>query len=153
MYKRQFGKFAGSQNKYITDTGCGASIMTAYPGNANGFNELPTGPYSGEHEYENSFKYISPNFNPGIRVWNSTIPEVYHPDLGTPGNSFIPRNDTREPLYSVDMPYNSYFTQPIEGLHNVYESFGMSHKNTRLIIHLLVIIALIYIVYYLYTKR
>lgn len=155
------GNYAGSQNQYITDTGNGACIKTAYPGNANGFNKFDdNGPYSGEHEYDNSYKYISPNFNPGVRVWNGVKPEEYHPNLGNTGHSFVPNSNGK--LYSVDSPYNSYFTQPINGLHKIhepnelhkmYEPFGFTRNNTKLIIHLLVIVALIYVVYYLVTNN
>ena len=154
MEEETIGNLAGSQNQYITDTGHGACVKTAYPGQNKKFkSDQFNGPYSGDYEYKESYKYISPNFNPGTRVWNNVKPEKYDPEFQPRGVSFIPRNDTNGKLYSVDVPYNSYFTQPVHGLHNMYEPFGLSSISTKFVIQLLVIAALIYVVYYLMTNK
>jgi phosphatidylserine decarboxylase len=150
------GELAGSQNQYVTDTGCGASISTAYPGKANDVkHDQYNGPYNGQYEYDEQYKYISPNFNPGTRIWYGTKPEEYHVNMVPSGMNFIPHNDTNGKMYSVDTPYNSYFVGPVTGIHNIYdgiEPFSVS-VNNKTIIKVLVIAALIYVAYYLYTNR
>jgi len=149
----EIGKLAGSQNE-VTDVDCAASIVTAYPGIAN----LISGPYSGKDEYVNEYKYVSPPYNPGIRSWYGVKGEKAIVDFGKKVNSYIPTYyPYPEKLYSVDTPYNTYLTRPLHGgpymgraVLRQTEQFTMTNK---FFIHLIIILAIIYIIYHYYHNK
>jgi hypothetical protein len=77
------------------------------------------GPYSGLHEYENSFKYIPSNFNPGIRKWENIPHEKHIVDgINYPGESYVPINTPAEKKFLekdkdiVDVPIDDYILPP-----------------------------------------
>lgn len=144
------GKLAGSQNQYVTNTGCGASVLTAFPGEGNKKDQFE-GPYGGEKEYDSVYKYVSPNINPGAHVWVSEVPQTYAPSMEPVGHSFMPPNESKT-KYIVDDPKYTYLNDNYQGYDEAIEGFGSS-SNWKLLVQILLVLALVYVLYYLWENR
>jgi len=96
----------------------------------------------GKDGYDNSSKYVSPNFNPGIRAWYG----VQHEDhpvtcVDQPFFSYQPTNTPSERRIAARMA----MMMPPVAEENV-EGFGMGQKNIiNFIMMILVVAAIAYI--------
>ena len=93
--------------------------------------------YPNNSEFANVMKYVSPNFNPGIRRWHGVDPE-------------------RHIVEDIDKPFYSYI--PPKGFPMInpqVEDFGFQQKVTiskKALMKLLMIIIVVYLVWTYFRK-
>lgn len=104
------------------------------------------------NEYQNVYKQISPNFNPGVRQWYGVKPDKHYvKELNKPFYSYIPENTPAKSktgivpkhcIYGVDVPLHNWI--PPTELGKV-EGFGTTFGFD--IIRLLIVVIIIVILW------